>query len=179
MIDRCPRCNYSLWGLPDEHVCPECGLWCERDCEIVQRPRLQWILLAIANGVIFSIGLVLWTAYGIFSFFLITLIGVVSSVWRLRGPRRMILISREAVRVFGRSSTEETYPMASILRTEWDGIMGDIFFFGHNGELLTRLSYRFFWSRRASRRVVLLVDQYRTVNTGSQERRGTCMHRAP
>ena len=26
VLDGCPRCSYSLKGLPQEHACPECGL---------------------------------------------------------------------------------------------------------------------------------------------------------
>ncbi len=26
MLSKCPQCNYSLTGLPTNHVCPECGL---------------------------------------------------------------------------------------------------------------------------------------------------------
>jgi len=25
-LERCPRCDYDLQGLPQEHRCPECGL---------------------------------------------------------------------------------------------------------------------------------------------------------
>ncbi len=26
VLDKCPQCNYSLKGLPANHICPECGL---------------------------------------------------------------------------------------------------------------------------------------------------------
>ncbi len=53
IFKRCPRCSYSLRGLPANHVCPECGLGFDEDCELypVTNPRqvvLVWI--AILSG---------------------------------------------------------------------------------------------------------------------------------
>lgn len=33
-FDLCPRCGYSLRGLPADHACPECGLGYDHECEM-------------------------------------------------------------------------------------------------------------------------------------------------
>jgi hypothetical protein len=45
-FDACPRCTYSLRGLPVDHYCPECGLRFDRDCELyrVTNPK-QFLLI--------------------------------------------------------------------------------------------------------------------------------------
>lgn len=34
MLDQCPRCDYSLKGLPANHACPECGLRYDEQSEV-------------------------------------------------------------------------------------------------------------------------------------------------
>ncbi len=42
---RCPRCNYSLRGLPATHACPECGLRFDDHCERYPVTNLKRSLL--------------------------------------------------------------------------------------------------------------------------------------
>ena len=45
-FDSCPRCTYSLRGLPADHYCPECGLRFDPACELyrVTNPK-QFLLI--------------------------------------------------------------------------------------------------------------------------------------
>ncbi|UCG32954.1 MAG: hypothetical protein JSU68_14975 [Phycisphaerales bacterium] len=51
-FDACPRCAYSLRGLPADHYCPECGLRFDRDCVLyrVTNPKLFLLLWALILG---------------------------------------------------------------------------------------------------------------------------------
>lgn len=45
VFKKCPRCGYSLRGLPAEHVCPECGLGFDEECELYRATNPRQILL--------------------------------------------------------------------------------------------------------------------------------------
>ncbi len=51
MLETCPRCGYSLRGLPAEYRCPECGLAYDAESEMFKL-RSPWALL----GVIVAVG---------------------------------------------------------------------------------------------------------------------------
>ena len=44
---RCPRCDYSLRGLPANHACPECGLRFDEQCELYRttNPKAAFFML--------------------------------------------------------------------------------------------------------------------------------------
>ena len=45
VFKKCPRCEYSLRGLPANHVCPECGLAFDERCELYRVINPKQILL--------------------------------------------------------------------------------------------------------------------------------------
>ncbi|MBN2445456.1 MAG: hypothetical protein JXO22_01925, partial [Phycisphaerae bacterium] len=49
-LTNCPRCNYSLRGLPARHTCPECGLAYDEESR-VWRPRHPWTVHIGALGI--------------------------------------------------------------------------------------------------------------------------------
>jgi len=52
-FDRCPRCDYSLRGLPANHACPECGLRYDEACvvfAVVNPKQLVVVWIAIISG---------------------------------------------------------------------------------------------------------------------------------
>ena len=53
VFKKCPRCEYSLRGLPANHVCPECGLAFDERCELYRATNPKQILfvwVAIFGG---------------------------------------------------------------------------------------------------------------------------------
>ncbi|RME37271.1 MAG: hypothetical protein D6788_09835 [Planctomycetota bacterium] len=36
MLETCPQCGYSLYGLPAEHTCPECGFEYDRYAHVIR-----------------------------------------------------------------------------------------------------------------------------------------------
>ena len=52
VFDRCPRCTYSLRGLPTHHTCPECGLRYDEHCELyrIRNPKAAFTMLLCVTG---------------------------------------------------------------------------------------------------------------------------------
>ena len=49
VFKRCPRCHYSLSGLPSAHSCPECGLRYDEECELFRAVNPKQILIVWAG----------------------------------------------------------------------------------------------------------------------------------
>lgn len=59
VFKKCPRCGYSLRGLPGDHACPECCLRFDARCElyrVINPKRLVgvWIAMIVSGWVVLS-----------------------------------------------------------------------------------------------------------------------------
>jgi len=153
-------CRYSLAGLPDKHRCPECGLFYERESSVIERARLGWVILAIAYAVMLATGIALLVLRGVISVWLAGAVGVAGVLWRLRGPRRMVLASRERLRIIGRTANEETYPMVRIRAAKWSRVDGAVSIFGTDGELVTRVPQGFLSSNKRAKKLAAVINAY-------------------
>ncbi len=61
-MNNCPRCDYSLEGLPEVYVCPECGLEYDSACRVIKcgPTPVLW------QQLIMAVGLLLLMAWGAF-----------------------------------------------------------------------------------------------------------------
>lgn len=50
MIEACPRCGYSLQGLPVDHICPECGLRYDAQSEVYRVRDPKAVFGAVGGG---------------------------------------------------------------------------------------------------------------------------------
>ncbi len=57
LLQECPRCAYSLRGLPTDHTCPECGLAYDEDCEFY--PTIKPKRLIFQLSLLIGLGLIL------------------------------------------------------------------------------------------------------------------------
>jgi predicted amidophosphoribosyltransferase len=64
-LERCPRCGYTLRGLPSVGVCPECGLAYDPDCEVIRlRPLMRDYRQVVLAAVILLVVFLAWKASG-------------------------------------------------------------------------------------------------------------------
>jgi hypothetical protein len=59
-LTQCPMCAYSLTGLPENHVCPECGFAYDETMRIWR--AVKWFRVLYAGQLIIGLGLVLIAA---------------------------------------------------------------------------------------------------------------------
>ena len=55
-LDRCPVCDYSLQGLPDRHVCPECGVAYDKQVQVVMASSYASALYGILGACLVCAG---------------------------------------------------------------------------------------------------------------------------
>jgi len=55
-LKTCPRCDYNLTGLPDEHICPECGFEYDPHAAFMRlsRRRRVWELAVMATALLLA-----------------------------------------------------------------------------------------------------------------------------
>lgn len=135
-------------------------MFCERDSEMVERPRAGWRISAIAGAVMLVLGLAVWAWRGAFSLVLLGVVAIISSLWRLRDPRKIVLVSQDTVRVFGGQDGEQTYSMADVRNAEWSRATGEVAVNGYQGTVLTRVPYSFLSSHKHARRLASAINEY-------------------
>lgn len=89
----CPRCEYSLSGLPVSGSCPECGLVYDEDFLSirVRAPRIGWALLAVP-----PVGYVLsFPILDILGFPLAFVVNLFFIVWMVHVNRRIAVWRRD------------------------------------------------------------------------------------
>jgi hypothetical protein len=56
-LTHCPMCAYSLTGLPEDHVCPECGFDVGAVLFHSETPPMRWPILMVWGIGVFAVGL--------------------------------------------------------------------------------------------------------------------------
>lgn len=159
MIDRCPRCCYSLRGLPTVHRCPECGLQCDSDAVVFREPRIAWVCVASLTA-----GLLLWRAVSTFAGIgrswdwwantpLVALLAVL--IWWLTRQRHMVIVSPRYLQIHGRSSTPEIFAIEDIGDAHWSYVTGTISISDRFGDTNVTIPSRFLAAAWRSRKVVI------------------------
>ena len=166
MINHCLRCGYSLVDLPPEHRCPECGLHYERDSEVFRHRRTLWNAWdAIGEAVFGLMGVAVIAVFigGVLGGILAVLALIILTVRVLhlwRGPRETITVSRNAVRVLGRSADVETYRIGDIRNATWNWVTGFVTIIGTDGRPLTTIYYPITGSMRNASRLAAKITEY-------------------
>ena len=162
MISMCPICAYSLLGLPDDHRCPECGFEFQRDTIVVEQARVAIRSGAIVNPILFGAAVIGWLMgrivlplVGLFA----TLLAV--SLWRLRTPKMVFLVSSRELQLLRRGRVWARYPMTNIRDAEYSWITGEVTVMACNGPpVAVRIPYGFLLSGKRAKRLVCAINEY-------------------
>jgi len=167
MLDRCPRCRYSLVGLPTHHCCPECGLEIERDAQLFQ-PSRQSRKIAAVLAALYGLGAAI---LGVAAMTRPTLrylgyaaAGVLFMVavfwWRARWRGRAILVSQRTIRILGRTTEPEVYDISDVGQAKWSFVNGAVTIQRTDGILLTAISAGFLGSNRIARSLAATIQAH-------------------
>ncbi|MFN0136887.1 MAG: hypothetical protein ACKVS9_12315 [Phycisphaerae bacterium] len=130
LLERCPRCVYSLRGLPTVHRCPECGLDVDRSWRVFGGRKLaadrkqflqanaMWVALLMPMFVIFcTLAVYLGKWYlpliplAVMSFLVATLCS---------SPRKFVVISADGVAIYHGRDCWDRYEWRRVRRAEHD-----------------------------------------------------------
>ncbi len=152
MLARCPLCNYSLIGLPDQHKCPECGFSYDKRMEVLTlalRTQVSWLvawtLVFLGQAAFFayrggaaSIPMLTFAIilfYPLYGFYL----------WRRRQQDK-ILLWQDGLQVIRRSKPGPVYSWQDIRVAEQSLINGYAVLKMQDGGRITLFDRKFFGS---------------------------------
>ena len=163
MLTNCPKCNYSLTGLPDEHACPECAFPYERDSLVFAESRrdAKVVLMISATGLIVSlVYLVIGRRGSAWGGLAAMAVLAVRSAGRVLGRRRCAVVSKRCLWVLGPSKSDRRVAMDQIERTERSHVDGGILVFGRGDRQLVKISPEVTGSKRRTKELATTIDAY-------------------
>ncbi len=149
-MNQCPKCDYTLEGLPEDYVCPECGLEYHGDTTFVRlsSPSSRWIVLLL-GAILFAWGM--WQhppGTGISGrmvilpllmfLFLATLLRWIARVHR-RG-NEVFVIDRDGIRLTTDDSGAKVFALREIKCAKYSWWTGRLIVYGLNDQRLLSIS---------------------------------------
>lgn len=182
MLECCPRCGYSLYGLPANHACPECGLRYD-DLSLLFRRRPDYRILLNLSGI--AMGSVLvwqelsaiirdgtgrtsWSGLFVIGYF-VAIVFLAQYIWRLFRRGRLVAVLPEGLLFRWDRPAMEWVPWSNISRVVvGPGRLGVVIFLRR--ERTTRELWGVFRSRDEAERLVAAADHYLGLVHSSAER---------
>ncbi len=159
MISSCPKCSYSLEGLPTVHACPECGFECDQESRVFTRPRAGSKWWTAIFGVFAAIGIGVWLGTGIPTPFLFAGIPFAAGLIRLQRRQAFALVGRTGVRFVAADGSEERYAPHAIVAARWSRVTGAVVLTGAADKTLKRVPGEFFGSHMLAQSFASAVNE--------------------
>jgi hypothetical protein len=168
----CPRCNYDLTGLPETHVCPECG--CPYDSHSTAIPlsgrRTHYLVAAmylpLVGGLLWFRGPRLFTAgnVAVLGTCVATAIGTIVAVLRRGGLPTRLILHHEGIELVTPGQEPLTWPWHVIAEAAVSRVTGRFKIAGKDGTELYARHYgrlgRFSVVERCAKEINARVGRY-------------------
>ncbi len=133
LLERCPFCEYALEGLPEQHVCPECGQEYDKTWRVFGLGRawrgmngwellLCWALLVL--NAIFGIWVGLWDRWMVAAGNCGSVVVLSIVLWRV--PRHIVAVGRDEIIIWDRSrrmARRYDWSRVGWARRKWTGTL--------------------------------------------------------
>jgi len=171
--ERCPRCDYSLAGLPDKHRCPECGFEYERRMLVI-RQSSRYTFIYVGLAVFCVIGVIPPLLIGgrmlLLAFNSVCVAGMFLSFAHLRRRNRAVLSSR-GFSLISRNGPPREFRWREVGAVEYKSFGGGVTVRGTDGNKLHEIPAEFFGSQRKVRQFLAAADEWRARYRKAHKRR--------
>ena len=172
MLSRCPLCNYSLIGLPDQHKCPECGFSYDKRMEVLTLALRKHVFWLVAGTLVF-LGQAAFFAYrgGSASIPMLTYAIILFYplygfyLWRRRQQDK-ILLWQDGLQVITKARPSPVYSWQDIRVAEQSLINGCAVLHMRDGDRITLFGRQFFGSNQRTRDFVKSINNRRSELVG-------------
>jgi hypothetical protein len=164
-MNNCPRCSYSLEGLPEIHVCPECGLQYNGETTYLElKPsKTSWKMIAVVavptSWMAFDSGVrpqwVGTLSICIWSIMLVTAVGL--HAHRLgQAQKGQLILDWLGIRLVRPNGGTETILISDIRRAKYSRLSGQLTVIGWDDQKLLSIPQ---WQLGSYWRVIYLAHE--------------------
>ncbi len=169
-MNQCPRCSYSLEGLPDDHVCPECGLEYHGETTyivFIHRSFDRLALISLSLMLVLGASLLHPAMQVSASFAIPLLVIVVSIALGIRHLLRLscdhfgeLVLDHNGIRVILPDSPIATVRWNDVNRARYNWLTGCLTILGMEGQVLVSVPVWRLGSRGVGEQCAVLVAAY-------------------
>jgi len=163
MLKACPRCSYSLKGLPGDHKCPECGLPYDDNTIAVRQNRRGWKVFLILNACTCAVGFLLWiinpSRFAWNPFIAFALPTLLVYLWRMRSRTPVVVLSKAMMHILNSGNGDCRYALGDVAEAQWSAVDGSVELLDRKGEVVVRLPRGLLWSHSRAKKLVQEINQ--------------------